>query len=70
MDLRGCLDEILEVCSEKEVPKIHELAVVLILDVDYTPPVLTTANLLAVHNDRLFGADNRERNEVLQIILA
>jgi hypothetical protein len=41
--------------------------VVLILDVDDTPPVLTTADLLAVHNDGLFGTDNGEGNEVLRL---
>jgi hypothetical protein len=32
MDLRGCLDEILQVRAGEEVAKIDELAVVLILD--------------------------------------
>lgn len=67
MDLRGRLDEVLEVCPQKEVSEVHELAVVLIFDIDHTPPVLATANLFAVHNYRLFGTDNREGDEVLEL---
>lgn len=51
MDLRGGLNEILEVRPEKEIPEVDEFAVVLILDVDDTPPVLAATDLLAVDND-------------------
>ncbi|KAI6751775.1 hypothetical protein HG531_006471 [Fusarium graminearum] len=52
VDLRGGLDEVLEVVS-------------LVLDVDDTPSVLAAANLLTVDDDRLLGSDNSEGDEVL-----
>lgn len=51
VDLRGGLDEILKMSSEEEVSEVDEFAVSLILDVDDTPSVLSTADLLAVDND-------------------
>lgn len=51
--------------AEEEVPQVDELAVVLILDVDNAPPVLTTADLLAIDNDGLLGADNSEGDQAL-----
>ena len=65
VDLRGSLDEILQVGSEKEVSKVDEFAVVLVLDVDDTPAVLASANLLAVDNDGLFGANNGKGDKTL-----
>lgn len=65
VDLRGSLDEVLKMGAEKEVSQVDEFAVVLVLNVDDTPPVLATANLLAVDNDGLFGADDGEGNEIL-----
>lgn len=63
----GCrLDEILEVGPEQEVSQVDELAVVLVLNIDHTPPVLAAADLLAVDNDRLLGTDNGEGNKVLR----
>lgn len=62
----GCgLDEVLEVCSQKEVTQVNELAVALVLDVDNAPPVLATADLLTVNNDRLLGSDDGEGDQVL-----
>jgi hypothetical protein len=49
----------------KEVAQVDKFTVVLVLDVDDTPAVLAAANLLAVDNNGLFTADNRERNDVL-----
>lgn len=66
VDLRGGLDEILQVGSEEEVSEVDEFAVVLVLDVDDTPAVLASANLLAVDNDGLFGADNGEGDKTLR----
>ena len=51
MDLTGGLDQVLEVCSGKEVSEIDEFAVVLIFHVDDAPSVLSAANLLAINND-------------------
>lgn len=48
----GCgLDEVLKMCSGKEISKVDKFAVVLVLDIDDSPSVLTTANLLSSNND-------------------
>jgi hypothetical protein len=51
MDLRGRLNQILEVGAGKEVSEVDEFAVVLILNVDNPPSVLATTDLLASNND-------------------
>lgn len=66
VDLGRCLDEILEVSAQQEVPQVDELAVVLVLDVDDAPAVLAAADLLAVNDDRVLGADDSEGNHVLR----
>jgi hypothetical protein len=65
VSLGSSLNEILQVCSEKEVAEVNKLAVLLILDIDDTPPVLTAANLLPVDDDVLLRADNGKRNMAL-----
>ena len=65
MDLTGGLNEILQMGACEEVPQVYEFAVVLILDVDDAPLVLSASDLLAIDDDRLLTADNRERNDVL-----
>jgi hypothetical protein len=70
VDLRRCLNEILEVGSEKEVAEIDEFAVILVLDVDDTPSVLAAPNLLAINNDGLLRSDNGEWDEILRNSLA
>lgn len=50
----------------QKVPQINEFAVVLVLDVDDTPAVLTAANLLAVDDNVLLAPDNSKGNDVLQ----
>lgn len=65
VDLAGGFDEVLEVGAGEEVSEIHELAVVLILDIDHTPTVLTTADLFSVDNNRLLATDNSEGDNVL-----
>lgn len=63
----GCrLNEILEVCPEQEVPQVDELAVILVLNVDDTPPVLTTPDLVAVDDDRLLRPNDGERDQILE----
>jgi hypothetical protein len=42
--------------------------VVLIFDIDNTPAVLAAANLLAVHDYGLLTADNRERDDILDLV--
>jgi hypothetical protein len=65
VDLRGRLDQVLEVRSEEEVPQENEFAVVLVLDVDDTPPVLAAADLLAVDDDRLLRSNDGEWDDTL-----
>jgi hypothetical protein len=70
VDLRSRLDEVLEVRAEEEVAEIDEFAVVLVLNVDNAPPVLTAADLLAVDNDGLLGTDDGEGDQALLNMLA
>lgn len=65
VDLGRRLDEVLEVRPEEEVAQVHELAVLLVLDVDDAPAVLAAPDLLAVDDDVLFRADDGEGDEVL-----
>lgn len=58
VDLAGGLDQVLEVGTGQEVAQVDELAVVLILDVDDTPAVLTATNLLAVDHNGLLTTNN------------
>ena len=51
MDLRCGFDQILEMGPGEEVSEVDEFAVVLILNVDDTPPVLAPSNLLAPNHD-------------------
>lgn len=50
--------------SSEEVPQIDEFAMVFILNIDHTPSILTAADLLAIHDDRLLAADNCEGNDL------
>lgn len=70
VDLGRCFNQILEVGTGKEISEVDEFAVVLILDVDDSPSVLTSTNLLASNNDRLLRSDNGEGNDVLNTMLA
>jgi hypothetical protein len=65
VSLRRRLNELLQMGAQEEVAQVDEFAVLLILDVDDPPAVLTAANLLAVDNDVLLRADNSEGNEAL-----
>ena len=67
MDLTGGLDQVLKVCASQEVSQINKLAMVLVFDVDDTPTILTSSNLLAANNDGLFASHNRERDDVLDL---
>ena len=51
VDLRRGLNKVLEMGSSKEVPEIHEFAVVLIFDIDDPPSILTATNLLSSDDD-------------------
>lgn len=65
MDLGGGLNEILQMGAGEEVAEVDELAVILIFDVDDTPAVLASTDLLASNNDGLLGSDNSEWDDVL-----
>ncbi len=70
VDLRGRLDEILEVRAGEEVAEVDEFAVVLVLDVDDAPSVLTAADLSASDDDGFLGAYDGEGDHVLGLELA
>lgn len=65
MDLGRRFDKVLEVCSQEEVSQVDEFAVVLILNVDDTPTVLTTSNLVTVDNNGLLGTNDGEGDQIL-----
>ena len=52
-------------CAGEEVAEVDKFAVVLVLDVDDTPSVLPTADLLAVYYDGFLRSDDSEGNDVL-----
>ena len=63
MDLRGRLDQILQVGAGEEVAQVDEFAVALVFDVDGAPAVLAAADKLAVNVDVAFGADYCEGDD-------
>lgn len=65
MDLAGRLDKVLQMSASEEVPQVDEFTVVLILHIDNTPAVLTSANLLAIDDDGAFATHNSKGNDVL-----
>lgn len=65
MNLRGSLDQVLEVSPGEEVPERDELAVGLILNIHDPPAVLASADRLAVNEDVTLGTDDSQRNHVL-----
>lgn len=50
---------------EQEVAEVNKLAVPLVLNVDYTPSVLATANGLALDDHVALGTNNRKWNNAL-----
>lgn len=65
MDLAGSFDQVLQMGTGQEVPQVDKFAVVLVLDIDNTPTVLSAADLLAIDNNVLLATDNGKRNDVL-----
>ena len=51
---------------EQEVAEVDKLAVSLVFDIDDTPSVLTSTDLLAVDDDALLGADDGEGDKALR----
>jgi len=52
----------------QEVAQVHELAMLLVLDVDDTPPVFATTDALPIDHDCAFRANNCEGNHRLRWI--
>ena len=65
VNLAGSFDQVLKVGASQEVTQVDEFAVALILDVNHTPTVLTSANLLAIDDNGLLTSDNGEGNDFL-----
>lgn len=65
MDLRGGFDQILKVGTGEEVPEVDKFTVVLVFDVDHSPSVLTSTNLLSADNDGFLRPNNSEWDDVL-----
>jgi hypothetical protein len=66
----GCgFDQILKVGAGEEVSEVDKFAVVLVLDIDDSPSVLTATDLLAPDDDWLLRPNNRERDDVLYMTL-
>lgn len=59
------LDEVLQVCPGEEIAEEDKLAVVLVLDVDDAPAVLTASDLAAGHDDGLLRTYDRKGDDVL-----
>ena len=70
VDLGCCFDQVLKVGAGKEVSEVDEFAVVLVFNIDNSPSVLTSTDLLASNDDRLLGSNNSEGDDVLDGILA
>jgi len=51
VDLGGGFDQVLEVGASEEVSEVDKFTVVLILNINDTPSVLATPDLLASNND-------------------
>lgn len=67
VDLGRRLDEVLQVCPSEEVAEEDKFAVILVLDVDNAPAVLTASDLAAGDDDGLLGTYNRKRDDVLEL---
>jgi hypothetical protein len=51
VNLGSGLDEILKMGSGEEISKVNKFAMVFILNINDTPSVLATTDLLAIDND-------------------
>ena len=64
VNLAGRFDKILQVGSGEEVTERDELAVVLVLDIDDAPAVLSAAYLPSIDDDILFRANYGKGNQI------
>ena len=65
VDLRGGLDQVLEVGACEEVAQVDEFAVTLVFDVDGAPAVLAAANGFAADVEAVFATDYGEGDDGL-----
>jgi hypothetical protein len=65
VDLAGRLDQVLQVRLGEEVAEVNEFAVILILDVDDAPLVLSAADGTPIDVERLVAANDGKGDEVL-----
>ena len=65
MNLGRRLNKVLQVSPRQEVPEVHKLAVVGILDVDDTPAGLAATHRLAVDDDVVLRANNSKGDDLL-----
>lgn len=66
VNLAGGLDHVLKVSAGKEVAEVDEFAVVLVLDIDDTPLVLSAADSATVDVKRLLATNDGEGNDGLK----
>ena len=64
MNLRRGLNQILQMRPRQEIPQRHKLAMVLVLHINHTPPILAATHRLAADHDVLFGANDGEGDEI------
>jgi hypothetical protein len=69
VDLRCCFDQVLKMGAGKEVSEVNKFAVVLVLDIDNPPAVLTSTDLFTTNYDGLLRSDNGKWDYVLIILL-
>lgn len=49
----------------QEIAQVYKLAMLLVLDIDDPPPILSSADALSIKHDRAFRANNCERDHCL-----
>jgi len=60
MDLRRRFDEVLQVCPGQKVAQVYKFAMFLILNIDYSPSVLSPTDAFPINHDRTLRANDRE----------
>lgn len=64
VDLRGGFNQFLKMGAGEEVSKVHEFAVIFVFHIDNAPSVLASADLPAIHDDRLLRSNDGEWDDV------
>ena len=68
MNLACRFNQILKVCTREEVTEIDEFAVVFIFNVNHSPAVLATPDLLAIHDDGFFASNDGKWDNILDSV--